>query len=171
MPRTPCFSIQKVAVAAAKMNLEFRETRLADIRSLSNVPAAADENSSSRALLLRLGIRLPPTDADLLSERLKLWECADDSVVVGHCAGDCATGEILSLSVRSGYEGRGIGRRLLCLIVAWLRASGAQRIWLVAPSDPTLRAFGFYRALGWRPSGEQLGEGNEVLELSPNDAT
>jgi hypothetical protein len=55
--------------------------------------------------------------------------------------------------------------RALSLVVDRLRAEGVQRIWLVAPADPALRAFGFYRALGWQPTAEQLESGNEVLEL------
>jgi hypothetical protein len=37
--------------------------------------------------------------------------------------------------------------------------------------DPALRAYGFYRALGWRPSGERTGSGDEILELSTDNAS
>jgi GNAT superfamily N-acetyltransferase len=94
-----------------------------------------------------------------------VWECVGDSRVVGHCAGNAATGEVVSLSVLPNYEGLGIGRRLLSLVVDWLRAEGAGRIWLDAPTDPSRRAYGFYRALGWQPSGEHLAQGHEILEL------
>src|SRR5271170_2756415 len=146
------------------MTLEFREKRLADLYQFADIGAAAEEqSSSSRALLLRLGIQIPPTRAELL-KRIKLWECADESLVVGHCSGDIATGEVLLLSVVKNYEGRGIGRKLLSHVVGWLRAEGVQRIWLVAPAAPALRAFGFYRALGWRPTGEKRDGVSEVLE-------
>jgi ribosomal protein S18 acetylase RimI-like enzyme len=153
--------------AAGKMNLEFREKRLADLKPFADIGAAEQEQSSSgRALLLRLGIQIPPTRAEL-SRRINFWECADESLVVGHCSGDLATGEVLSLSVRKDYEGRGIGRRLLSLVVGRLRAAGIQRIWLVAPAAPAQRAFGFYRALGWQPTGEKRGGDIEVLKLPP----
>jgi ribosomal protein S18 acetylase RimI-like enzyme len=153
--------------AAGKMNLEFREKRLADLNQFAHIGFAAEEQSSSaRALLLRLGIQIPPTRADLL-RRITLWECAEESLVVGHCSGDLATGEVLSLSVRKDYEGRGIGRKLVSLVVRRLRAEGVQRVWLVAPVAPALRAFGFYRALGWRSTGEQREADSEVLELPP----
>jgi ribosomal protein S18 acetylase RimI-like enzyme len=155
------------AIGAGKMNLEFREKQLADGSQFADIGAAAEEQSSSgRALLLKLGIQIPPTRADLL-KRVKLWECMDDSRVVGHCSGDKTTGEVLSLTVRAGYQGRGIGRKLLSLVVSWLRAEDAQRIWLVAPSNPSSRAFGFYRALGWRATGEMREGDSEVLELPP----
>jgi ribosomal protein S18 acetylase RimI-like enzyme len=149
------------------MNLKFREKRFADLNQFADIGDTAEEQSSSgRALLLRLGIQIPPARADLL-RRIHLWECADESKVVGHCSGDLATGEILSLSVIKDYEGQGIGRKLLSLVVGRLRAEVVQRIWLVAPAGPALRAFGFYRALGWRPTGERREGGSEVLEFPP----
>jgi ribosomal protein S18 acetylase RimI-like enzyme len=149
------------------MILEFREKRLAELKQFADIGAAEEEQySSGRALLTRLDIQIPPTRADWL-RRIKFWECVDESLVVGHCWGDIATGEIVSLGVRKNYECQGIGRKLLSLVVARLRAEGAQRIWLVAPATPILRAFGFYRALGWRPTGEQREGDSEVLELPP----
>jgi GNAT superfamily N-acetyltransferase len=108
---------------------------------------------------------MPPTKADLLNGRIKLWECVDDSGVVGHRAGDLGTGEVLILGVIRGYEGLGIGRTLLSRVVNWLLDSGAPRIWLLAPTDSNLRAFGFYRALGWRATEECPDTANEILEL------
>jgi ribosomal protein S18 acetylase RimI-like enzyme len=158
---------RRITFAAGTMNLEFREKRLADLNPFADIGATAEEESSrSRALLLKLGIQIPFAPADLL-RRIILWECADESLVVGHCSGDLATGEVLSLSVVKDYEGRGIGRKLLSLVVGRLRAEGVQRIWLVAPVAPALRAFGFYRALGWRSTGEQREGDSEVLELPP----
>lgn len=146
------------------MPLEFRQACLPQ-RLCSDISPAAEERSSSRELLLRLGIKLAPSRADLLNGCVRLWECVDGSQVVGHGAGDARTGEVLVLDVHHNYQGRGIGRQLLSLIVSWLRAEGVQRIWLAAPSDRQLRAFGFYRALGWRPTGVHVNSGNEVLEL------
>ena len=145
------------------MKFEFRE---------APIPASGAEaepnTASSRALLTKFGISLPPTTADFLNGRMKIWECTVDSLAVGHCAGDSATGEVISIGVIPGYQGQGIGRRLLSLVVDWLRAQGADRIWLAAPADRSLRAHGFYRALGWRPSGERNEDGSEILEL-PRD--
>jgi hypothetical protein len=46
-----------------------------------------------------------------------------------------------------------------------LRADGARRIWLAAPSDSTLPARQFYRALGWRQTGEERSTDEVILEL------
>jgi GNAT superfamily N-acetyltransferase len=132
---------------------EFREAQPPRTQSI------AEMSPSARALLVKLGIPLPPPI------KVKVWVCVCDSTVVGHCAGNAATGEVCSLSVLPNYEGLGIGRQLLSLVVDWLRAEGATRIWLDAPSDPSLRAHGFYRALGWRPSDDHLAQDHEILEL------
>jgi ribosomal protein S18 acetylase RimI-like enzyme len=152
-----------------RMELRYREMQLADIQSRLGVTDVARE-IRSRALLAKLGVKLPPSPVDLLDGKLKAWECingtrGDGSQLVGHCTGDSTTGEILHLQVGAGYQGRGIGKKLLALTVASLRTAGAKRIWLAATSDPTARAYGFYRAVGWRPTGEVTRNGQEILEL------
>jgi ribosomal protein S18 acetylase RimI-like enzyme len=145
------------------VELEFREARWKDLVSPVDVHTATRQ----KPLLSRLGIAPQFDVADLASGRIRTWECLHDSRVVGHCTGDSQTGEILGLAVLPGYEGKRIGRRLLALVVEWLRASGAQKIWLAAPANPTQRAHGFYRAQGWRPTGERvgMGDGSEILVL------
>jgi ribosomal protein S18 acetylase RimI-like enzyme len=104
---------------------------------------------------------------DMLSGRVKCRECVHDGRVVGHCVGNSATGEILSLSVNDSYRRRGIARTLLSLVVNLMRGEGAQRIWVAAPADPASSAYSLYRAVGWRPSGEPRpgADTDEILEL------
>jgi ribosomal protein S18 acetylase RimI-like enzyme len=144
------------------LELQFREAQIPVLKA----EAEPANSASSRALLTKLGIKIPPTKADFLNGRMKMWECTADGETIAHCAGDSATGEIISLSVSPRYEGQGIGRRLLSMVVDWLRAQGKERIWLAAPADPSLRAYGFYRALGWRSTREQSTDGSEILELA-----
>jgi ribosomal protein S18 acetylase RimI-like enzyme len=128
--------------------LEFREVRSADTNPLS----------AEAAHLLNSG-------------RLAIWTCLDDTSQVGHCEGDRVTGEIIGLAVQPGYRRRGVGTQLLQRVVDSLRAAGAKRIWLDAPNDATIPAHGFYRALGWRATGQLTGEHpdfGEILEL-PDD--
>jgi GNAT superfamily N-acetyltransferase len=106
-----------------------------------------------------------PVPVEFSSGQVRVWECAHNSQVVGHCVGNLATGEIVGLSVLPSYRGQGIGRKLLSLAVDCLRATGAKRIWLAAPADPGHGAYGFYRAVGWVPSGELRSDGAEILEL------
>jgi ribosomal protein S18 acetylase RimI-like enzyme len=146
----------------ATLGLQFREAQI----TISKAQAEPANSASSRALLTKLGIKIPPTMADFVSGRMKMWECISDSQTIARCAGDSATGEIISLSVSPNYEGQGIGRQLLSIVVGWLRAQGKERIWLAAPADPSFRAYGFYRALVWRSTGEQNKDGSEILELT-----
>jgi|HubBroStandDraft_1064217.scaffolds.fasta_scaffold03338_4 ribosomal protein S18 acetylase RimI-like enzyme len=136
------------------MDLQFRPTKLAEayIRQLR---AATGKDQ--------------PFAADVLSGRIKFRECAHKGGVVGHCIGNSVTGEILGLSVDHSYRRQGIARKLLSLVVDLLRAEGARRIWLAAPRDPTLPARQFYRALGWRQTGENHSSGDVILELSAAD--
>ena len=67
---------------------------------------------------------------------------------MGHCTGDLTTGEIVGLAVAPAHQGLGIGRKLLSLVVDALRGTDVSRVWLAAPSDPTLRAYGFYAGAG-----------------------
>jgi ribosomal protein S18 acetylase RimI-like enzyme len=132
------------------MELEFRPYQLTDADT-RHLRALATENASFAA--------------DMLSGRVKFRECVHDARVVGHCIGNAATGEILGLSVDHSYRRQGIARKLLSLVVDLMRADGAQRIWLAAPSNSTLPANPFYRALGWQPTGEHAMPGDEILEL------
>ena len=125
------------------MELEFRETRLPELW------------------------RRTHADTPLPSEVLRMrgWECLHDARVVGHCLADVGTGEILGLSVDHSHRRQGIARRLLALLIARLQAEGVRRIWLAASRDASLPAYQFYRTLGWRPTGERLDCGDEILEL------
>jgi ribosomal protein S18 acetylase RimI-like enzyme len=131
------------------MGLESRQTTLidADIRKLQ---AATSEDSFA---------------ADVLSGRVKFRECVDDGRVAGHCIGNSRTGEIIGLSVDHDHRRQGIARKLLSLVVELLRADGARRIWLAAPSDSALPAHHFYRAQGWRQTGEERSTDEVILEL------
>jgi ribosomal protein S18 acetylase RimI-like enzyme len=145
------------------MELEFRETRLTDVDALFELRARTRENALSRVTLAKLGITPESTSHALSSGRTRGWVCTHGSRIVGFCTGESQTGEVLVLAILPQYERMGIGKRLLSLVVGWLRTTGARRIWLTASSDPTVRAHGFYRALGWQPTGERTENGDEVL--------
>jgi ribosomal protein S18 acetylase RimI-like enzyme len=123
------------------------------------------QEERSRALLTRRGVTPPPGEVDLLTGRVIIWECVDGPAVVGHCTGDCLTGEILSLEVVSSYQGRGIGKQLLFHVAGLLRVAGARHVWLVGPADPKVRAHGFYRAVGCRRTAVRAASGHEVFDV------
>jgi GNAT superfamily N-acetyltransferase len=149
------------------MDLVFRETLPSDIEGLFSVRARTRENAFSKEMLASIGITPESIAEQMASGRMKGWVCVDSSSLVGFCNGDAETGEVLVLAVLSGYEGRGIGRRLLSRVVEWLRSVGSDTIWLAASPDKSMRAHGFYRSLGWRPTGETLPNGDQILILEP----
>jgi ribosomal protein S18 acetylase RimI-like enzyme len=146
--------------------LAFRETRMSDIDALFDVRARTRHNPLSREDLAQLGVTPASTAVAFSSGGVVGFVCTYNNNVVGFCSGDLGSGEILVLAVLPDYEGRGVGKRLLSSVVARLHQTGVRRVWLAAAADPAVRAHGFYRALGWRPTGELTPNGDEILELS-----
>ncbi|WP_421710090.1 GNAT family N-acetyltransferase [Algihabitans sp.] len=93
------------------------------------------------------------------------WLAEDERRVVGFAMGDASTGEVQVVAVHPDYEDRGLGKALLARVIDWLFAQKHAEVWLRANPDPTLRAFGFYRKLGWQRTGEVRGS-EEILRLS-----
>ncbi len=85
--------------------------------------------------------------------------------MIGYCFGDRDTGEIVVLALLPAYEGRGIGKTLLAMMIEKLEDQGFQRLFLACSSDPNVRSYSFYRHLGWKPTGERDESGDEILEL------
>lgn len=147
------------------MQLVFRETLPSDVEELFSVRARTRENAISRNHLATIGITAEAIAAHLASGRIKGWVCSHDSDLIGFCNGDRRSGEILVLAVLPEYERKGIGKRLLALVVNWLRSVGVNTLWLAASSSASTRAHGFYRSLGWRPNGTIDENGDEILVL------
>jgi GNAT superfamily N-acetyltransferase len=147
----------------------FRRTAPGDIEATYAVRASTRENPIPKALLIGMGFTPESVRDSYLAGTYMGWVCEAGSGIVGFCTGDSSTGEILSLAVLPGYEGRRIGIRLLDLVVGDLRSRGIARIWLSASPDPRIRAHGFYRANGWAPTGETLENGDQVLVWSGKD--
>jgi GNAT superfamily N-acetyltransferase len=147
------------------MELVIRETQEADIEACFHVRALTRENPISREQLAAMGITPASSIASLRSGDVKGWVCLDGSNVVGFCSADSVGGEVLVLAVLPDYEGKGVGKRLLDYAVRWLRSRGFGRVRLAASPDPGVRAHGFYRSQGWRPTGERQTNGDEVLVL------
>lgn len=63
------------------------------------------------------------------------------------------------------WEGKGIGKNLMALIVADFAKLGFQRLFLASSPDPKVRSYGFYRHLGWKSTSTFDANQDEVLEL------
>ncbi len=145
------------------MPLTFREARPSDIPGMFSVRGRTRENAFSAGDLAALGITPQSAAQAMRQGRTRTWLCHDGAAPVGFCSGDAASGEVLVVAVLPQYENRGIGRALLQAVVEALAAAGQPQPWLAASPDPGSRAYGFYRALGWRPTGERDERGDQIL--------
>lgn len=145
------------------MLLHYRTTQPEDVDRLFLIRANTRENPIPTERLAQQGITPASFHQGLQHQTICGWVCVSEGVVVGFCNADLTTGEVLVLALLPEFEGQGIGRQLLQRVVAELQQAGLSPIWLAADSNPRVRAHGFYRKLGWVPSGEVLENGDEVL--------
>jgi ribosomal protein S18 acetylase RimI-like enzyme len=142
----------------------FREATPADVEATIELRGKTRENPVSREKLEHYGINYQSLSAAYESGVSKGYLCTLDGVVVGFCNGDASSGEILVLAVAPEHEGEGIGKQLLSRVSVWLFSSGCSKIWLAADPDSSVRAHGFYRHCGWKPTGEMDDRGDEILQ-------
>jgi ribosomal protein S18 acetylase RimI-like enzyme len=150
------------------MTLTFRRAQPRDIPDMFELRGRTRENPVSREELAALGITPESTVESMVSGRTTSWVCVHDESLVGFSTGDHPSGEILVVAVSPDFEGKGIGKRLLHAVAESLQTGGCIRLWLAASSDPRSRSHGFYRCLGWVPTGQTDSNGDEILERAPN---
>ncbi len=136
-----------------------------DIAACIDIRGRTRENAVPAGRLAELGITESSWSAQVRQGELLGFVAEDEDTLVGYCFGDVATGEIVVLALLPTHEGLGLGRRLLAMTVDGLKALGHSRLFLGCSDNPSHRSHGFYRRLGWRPTGERDGYGDEVLEL------
>ena len=86
---------------------------------------------------------------------------------MGYCFGDRGTGEVVVLALLPPFERQGIGKELLRRVVQDLVTAGHASLFLGCSDDPASRSHGFYRHLGWRPTGAMDANGDEILAFHP----
>jgi len=124
----------------------FREAKPGDIPQIQVVRNSVKENTLSDPGLV--------TDADCLefiTQRGKGWVCETDGKIVGFAIADLEEKNIWALFVDPEHEGKGIGRQLQKLMLAWYFAQGKDKVWL--GTAPGTRAERFYRKSGWTENG------------------
>lgn len=144
------------------MTLSFREMRASDLPAVFELRVSTRENAVTMEELEEDYGITPASLAEAMAADVKGWLCEEEGLVVGFAMGDRSNGEVQVVAVRPGHENRGIGKRLLGLVQTWLYEQGHQEIWLLSNPDSSVRAHGFYRKLGWQPTGERQGY-DEVL--------
>ncbi|MAX23709.1 MAG: GNAT family N-acetyltransferase [Phycisphaeraceae bacterium] len=132
-------------------NWTLRRIEKTDIPALFIVRVATRENALSMETLNQLGITLDSV-ATMMDTTHQGWLCEMDNKVVGFAMGNRKTGEMWVLAVLPEYENRGMGKALILAVENWLFSEGLEELWLTTDIDTTLRAYGFYRHLGWQDS-------------------
>jgi GNAT superfamily N-acetyltransferase len=123
------------------------------------------ENPITKDALRSYGITAESWAQDIESEKTRGFIALSGAHMVGYCFADIDTGEVLVLAVLPAYEGQGIGRRLLGLVIELFKDQGYNRLLLGCSPDANVRSHGFYRHLGWHSTGSLDKHGDEILEL------
>jgi ribosomal protein S18 acetylase RimI-like enzyme len=129
--------------------ISYRELLPSDLEAVFDVRVKTWHNANGAAEMLRLGIT-PEAVRELLRHSHRGWVAEEEHRIVGFTMGNRQTGEMWVIAVLPEFENRGIGKRLMALVEAWLWSTGWAEIWLTTDSDEAFRAVGFYRRLGWR---------------------
>ena len=146
-------------------SISVARARAADAAAFIDLRGRTRENAVSAARLTSLGITEQTWAEDVRCGRLVGFTAVRHEKLVGYCFGDTQTGEVVVLALLPEAEGQGLGRELLDHVIADLRSHGHARLFLGCSTDPTVRSYGFYRHLGWQPTGVIDSHNDEVLEL------
>ena len=126
--------------------MEYREATIADIPGMQVVRNAVKENMLPDPSLV------PDKDYHaFLTERGKGWVCIAHGKIAGFAIADLLGQNIWALFVDPAEEGKGIGKKLHQLMMAWYFAQTAETVWL--GTAPGTRAEVFYEKQGWKKMG------------------
>lgn len=147
------------------MPISYRPARPEDIAACVDLRGRTRENAVPPERLAALGITVASWSGQVRRGELRGHVAWDGGQMAGYAFGDVASGEVVVLALLPAYEGRGLGRLLLQRLMAELQSLGHARLFLGCSSDPAVRSHGFYRHLGWRPTGKRDRLGDEELEF------
>ncbi|NIK07444.1 ribosomal protein S18 acetylase RimI-like enzyme [Xanthomonas arboricola] len=119
----------------------------ADIDAIFDIRTRVHENRLSRDQLVEMGIT-PATIQKAILEAPCAWVAEVNGAPVGFSMVDVEEGCVFAAFVLPGFEGNGLGRRLMDKAEACL-FQHYRTIWL--ETAEANRASGFYRSLGWQP--------------------
>lgn len=149
------------------MELIYRPARAEDVAACIDIRGKTRENAFSAEDLAAVGVTRASWAAAIDDGSLPGYVATSDGKIAGYCFGDRQAGEIVVLALLPDYEGQGVGKTLLNLVVRDLTALGFERLTLGCARDPAVRSYGFYRHLGWRSTGTFDDRNDEVLEYFP----
>lgn len=151
----------------ASNELEIARAVPADAPECVRVRGMTRENAVPEDRLRAHGITAESWAEDIRTGELPGWVARRGAQLVGYCFGAPKTGEVVVLALLPQEEGKGLGKRLLQLVIQDLSSQGHARLFLGCAHDPGVRSYGFYRHMGWESTGAVDRHGDEVLELHP----
>lgn len=143
---------------------DYRPAVSSDAEECVELRGKTRENAISASSLAELGITATTWGSSIETGQLPGRVCTVNGKIVAYCFGDSGSGEIVVLAVLPQYESRGIGSALLSVVMEQLRTLGHKRLFLGCSSNTAHRSHGFYRHLGWTPTGLFDDNDDEVLE-------
>lgn len=146
-------------------NVSIEPARAEEAPSFVRLRGLTRENAVSEARLASLGITARTWAEQVRTGLLLGFTATQHGRLIGYCFGNVESGEVVVLALLPEAEGHGVGKHLLGQVVAALRQLGHRKLFLGCSPDPAVRSYGFYRHLGWRPTGAFDSHGDEVLEL------
>ena len=128
------------------MDTRLRQANRSDVGGIQRVRHRVREN------VLTSGVITDQDVIDYLERFGRGWVVVDGrNEVLGFSIGDARDGNIWALFVDPSHEGKGYGRQLHDVMVAWLFSQGLTRLYL--GTEPGTRAERFYARAGWVDKG------------------
>lgn len=147
------------------MALHYRAATPADLERCTDIRGKTRDNPIDKQTLLAIGVTTESWTEKMNAGHYIGCVAEAHNEVVAYCFGDTASGEILVLAVLAEFDGQGIGSTLLKTVVRQLFDAGWDELWLAASATDIVRAYGFYRHLGWQPTQTYDVHGDEILRL------
>ena len=148
--------------------MRLREIEKTDIKDILDIRVSTKENHFNMTDLAEVGVT-PESIAEWLDGSVKGWVCEISGKPAGFALADSKTAEVLVVACYPEYEKRGVGKALMIKVHEWLWSYGHDEIWLWSDPDPGIRAHGFYRKLGYEPTGATKGN-DELLKLKRRES-
>lgn len=120
-----------------------REATAVDIPAIFDIRLSVNEN-----ILTNTNAVTPEVCKQYLETNGKGWIAEIDGIAVGFSIASSMDDSIWALFVRPEFEGKGAGKALLNVAVAWLFANDAHEITLTTGAETSADIF--YQRQGWR---------------------
>ncbi|MFT5529083.1 MAG: ribosomal protein S18 acetylase RimI-like enzyme [Alteromonadaceae bacterium] len=146
------------------MHIRYRKATKEDLNRCIEIRGLTNDNAFSKSELAAIGVTEESWPPLIESGEFIGFVALENNVVISFCFGDTNSGEILVLAVLAGYEGHGIGKQLLSLTSKQLILLGHSELWLAASATAIVRAYGFYRHVGWQATNTYDENGDEILK-------